>query len=52
MTRDHAHRRPRRPRDPISAAYEVFQEVIGEKPRSTPPSPDSTPPQAPRPPKQ
>ena len=26
--------RPKRSRDPIKAAYEVFQEVIGEAPRT------------------
>lgn len=26
-------RRPKRSKDPIRAAWEVFQEVIGEKPR-------------------
>lgn len=29
-------RRPKRSKDPIRAAWEVFQEVIGEKPRTEP----------------
>lgn len=41
--------RPKRPRDPFKAAWEVFQEAIGEKPRTTPvkkdrkPAPKKTP---------
>jgi hypothetical protein len=35
MAHDPSHR-PKRPRDPIKAAYEIFQEVIGEKPRISP----------------
>jgi hypothetical protein len=36
---EHEHdptRRPKRFRDPVVAAYEVFQEVIGEKPCTSP----------------
>jgi hypothetical protein len=35
MPHDPAHR-PKRSRDPIKAAFEVFQEVIGEAPRKVP----------------
>jgi hypothetical protein len=36
--------RPKRSRDPFKAAHEVFQEVIGEKPRTTPKAKKATPP--------
>ena len=29
-------RKPKRPRDPASLAFEVFQEAIGEKPKQDP----------------
>jgi hypothetical protein len=35
--------RPKRSRDPVQAAFEVFQEIIGEAPRQVPPTPDDRP---------
>lgn len=36
MPHDDPATRPKRSRDPFKAAYEVFQEAIGEKPRTSP----------------
>jgi hypothetical protein len=35
--------RPKRSRDPVQAAFQVYQEIIGEAPRQTPEIPDSSP---------
>jgi hypothetical protein len=35
--------RPKRSRDPVQAAFQVYQEIIGEAPRQTPPEPDQSP---------
>jgi hypothetical protein len=36
-------RRPKRSRDPVQAAHQVFLEIIGEAPRQVPPIPDDSP---------
>ena len=35
--------RPKRSRDPVQAAFQVYQEIIGEAPRQTPETPDISP---------
>jgi hypothetical protein len=35
--------RPRRSRDPVQAAHQVYLEIIGEAPRQTPEPPDDSP---------
>lgn len=35
--------RPKRSRDPVQAAHEVYLEIIGEAPRQVPEAPDSSP---------
>lgn len=35
--------RPKRSRDPVQAAFQVYQEIIGEAPRQAPEAPDSSP---------
>ena len=35
--------RPKRSRDPIQAAHQVYLEIIGEAPRQVPPEPDQSP---------
>lgn len=34
---------PKRPRDPVQAAHQVYLEIIGEAPRQVPPIPDESP---------
>lgn len=34
---------PRRSRDPVQAARQVYLEIIGEAPRQVPPTPDDSP---------
>jgi hypothetical protein len=36
-------RRPKRSRDPIQAAHQVYLEIIGEAPRTVPSAPDDSP---------
>ena len=36
-------KRPKRSRDPVQAAHEVYLEIIGEAPRTVPPTPDENP---------
>jgi len=36
-------KRPRRPRDPVQAAHQVYLEIIGEAARQVPPTPDDSP---------
>jgi hypothetical protein len=36
-------KRPRRSRDPVQAAHQVYLEIIGEAPRQVPPTPDDSP---------
>jgi hypothetical protein len=36
-------KRPRRSRDPVQAAHQVYLEIIGEAPRQVPPVPDDSP---------
>ena len=36
-------RRPKRSRDPVQAAHQVYLEIIGEAPRTLPPLPDDSP---------
>jgi hypothetical protein len=36
-------KRPRRSRDPVQAAHQVYLEIIGEAPRQVPPVPDNSP---------
>lgn len=36
-------KRPRRSRDPVQAAHQVYLEIIGEAPRQVPPTTDDTP---------
>ena len=36
-------KRPRRSRDPVQAAHEVYMEIIGEAPRVVPPATDNSP---------
>jgi hypothetical protein len=36
-------KRPRRSRDPVQAAHQVYMEIIGEAPRQVPPTPDDSP---------
>lgn len=35
--------RPKRSRDPVQAAHQVYLEIIGEAPRQIPPAPDDSP---------
>lgn len=35
--------RPKRSRDPVQAAHQVYMEIIGEAPRQVPEEPDSSP---------
>lgn len=35
--------RPKRSRDPVQAAHQVYLEIIGEAPRQVPPEPDQSP---------
>jgi hypothetical protein len=35
--------RPKRSRDPVQAAHQVYLEIIGEAPRQLPPEPDQSP---------
>ncbi len=34
---------PKRSRDPVQAAHQVYLEIIGEAPRQVPPEPDQSP---------
>ena len=36
-------RHPKRSRDPVQAAHQVYLEIIGEAPRQVPPTPDDSP---------
>jgi hypothetical protein len=36
-------KRPRRSRDPVQAAHQLYLEIIGEAPRQAPPIPDDSP---------
>jgi hypothetical protein len=36
-------KRPRRSRDPVQAAHQLYLEIIGEAPRQVPPIPDDSP---------
>jgi hypothetical protein len=36
-------KRPRRSRDPVQSAHQVYLEIIGEAPRQVPPIPDDSP---------
>jgi hypothetical protein len=36
-------KRPRRSRDPVQAAHQVYLEIIGEAPRQVPPTQDDSP---------
>jgi hypothetical protein len=36
-------KQPRRSRDPVQAANQLYREIIGEAPRQVPPTPDDSP---------